>query len=262
LRQVCLTTNWHDGCSTIEPTRNINVKVIRTFISFRLLAIFLLAIASPGKAHETEKSQVHHQSADAIYKELNGIDKNLHREIRQTAGRKRATASLDDLKIKYDLSRKNHQCPIYFGQANAQSRFSGSGKFSRIPLADLAAKLKAGDLTPDDVPIEFIWIDGKKVTLNNRSLTALYKAGKRPTKLIDRTEAPSAQLHEELANTLRRLEGMAGKPSTEMLVRTEGLGPDGQPKEASDWDAPIGEIVSMPEDLLVQARTCEEEAER
>jgi hypothetical protein len=234
---------------------------MRTFISFWLLATFLLAIASPGEAQETEKSQVD-QTADAIYKELTGIDKNLHRHVRQTAGRKRATASLDDLKTKYDLSRKNHSCPIYFGQATAQSRFSGSGKFSRIAFVDLAAKLKAGDLTPDDVPIEFFWIDGKRVTLNNRSLTALYKAGKRPTKVINVLEDPSAQSPAALANTLRRLEVMAGKPSTEMLVRTAGLGPDGQPREASDWDAPIGEIVSMPEDLLIEARTCEKEAER
>jgi hypothetical protein len=97
---------------------------------------------------------------------------------------------------------------------------------------------------------------------HNRSLTALYKAGKRPTKLIDRTETHSSQSPEELASVLLRLEGMAGKPSTEMLVRTEGLGPDGQPKDASDWDAPIGEIVSMPEDLLTEARTCEKEVER
>jgi hypothetical protein len=222
-----------------------------------LLATFFLATASSAKPQEIEKSRVD-QSADAIYKELNGIDKNLHREIRQTAGRKPATASLDDLKTKYDLSRKNHKCPVYFGQANAQSRFSGSGRFSRMALAELAAKLKAGDLTPDDFPIQFVWIDGKRVTINNRSLTALYKAGKRPTRLIDRTETPSAQSHEELASALRRLEGMAGKPSTEMLVRIAGLGPDGQPKEPSDWDAPIGEIVSMPDDLLMEARTCEQ----
>jgi hypothetical protein len=222
-----------------------------------LLATFFLATSCVG-TRETEKSYYVDQSADGIYKELNGIDKNLHREIRQTAGRKPVTTSLDDLKIKYDLSRKHHKCPIYFGQANAQSRFSGSGRFTRMALADLAAKLKAGELTPDDFPIQFIWVDGRRVTLNNRSLTALYKAGKRPTKLIDRTETPSAQSHEELASALRRLEGMAGKPSTEMLVRSAGLGTDGQPKEPSDWDAPIGEIVSMPDDLLIEARTCEQ----
>jgi hypothetical protein len=222
-----------------------------------VLATFFLATACLVGSQNTEKNYVD-QTADAIYKELNGIDKNLHREIRQTAGRRPVTTSLDDLQIKYDMSRKDHKCPIYFGQANAQSRFSGSGRFSRMALADLAAKLKAGDLTPDDFPIQFIWIDGKRVTLNNRSLTALYKAGKRPTKLIDRTETPSAQSHEELASALRRLEGMAGKPSTEMLVRTAGLGADGQPKEPSDWDAPIGEIVGMPDDLLMEARTCEQ----
>jgi hypothetical protein len=188
------------------------------------------------------------------------MNQPIHFEITSMGGQ--VIQSRDDLKTKYDLSRKNHSCPIYFGQATAQSRFSGSGKFSRIAFVDLAAKLKAGDLTPDDVPIEFFWIDGKRVTLNNRSLTALYKAGKRPTKVINVLEDPSAQSPAALANTLRRLEGMAGKPSTEMLVRTAGLGPDGQPREASDWDAPIGEIVSMPEDLLIEARTCEKEAER
>jgi hypothetical protein len=226
-----------------------------------LLATLLLTTVCPAGAQEIEKSHAD-QTANAIYKELNGIDKNLHRQIRQTAGRKRTTTSLDDLKIKYDLSRKNHSCPVYFGQANAQSRFSGSGRFSRMALADLVTKLKAGDLTPDDFPIEFVWIDGKRVTLNNRSLTALYKAGKRPTKLIDRTEISSAQSLDELASVLRRLEGMAGKPSTEMLVRTAGLGPDGQPREPSDWDAPIGEIVSMPEDVLLEARTCEQGGRR
>jgi hypothetical protein len=222
-----------------------------------LLTTLLLTTVSLVGAQESQKGHVD-QTADAIYKELNGIDKSLHRKIRETAGRKPATTSLEDLKVKYDLSPKNHKCPIYFGQANAQSRFSGSGKFSRASLAELVAKLKAGDLTPDDFPIQFIWIDGKRVTINNRSLTALYKAGKRPTKLIDRTADLSAQSREELTSALRRLEGMAGKPSTEMLVRIPGLGADGRPKEASDWDAPIGEIVSMPEDLLKEARVCEQ----
>ena len=230
--------------------------VIRRIVVCLLIAALLPAVCVV-EAQETKKSHVD-QTADAIYKELNGIDKSLHRKIRETAGRKPATTSLDDLKMKYDLSPKNHKCPIYFGQANAQSRFSGSGKFSRASLAELVAKLKAGDLTPDDFPIQFIWIDGKRVTINNRSLTALYKAGKRPTKLIDRTADLSAQSREELTSALRRLEGMAGKPSTEMLVRIPGLGADGRPKEASDWDAPIGEIVSMPEDLLKEARVCEQ----
>ena len=234
--------------------------VIRRIVVCLLIAALLPAVCVV-EAQETNKSHVD-QTADAIYKELNGIDKSLHRKIRQTAGRKPATTSLEDLKIKYDLSPKNHKCPIYFGQANAQSRFSGSGKFSRASLAELVAKLKAGDLTPDDFPIQFIWIDGKRVTINNRSLTALYKAGKRPTKLIDRTADLSAQSREELTSALRRLEGMAGKPSTEMLVRIPGLGADGRPKEASDWDAPIGEIVSMPTDLLMEARTCEQGSRR
>jgi len=252
------TAKWRDDCS--ESRYAESSKIMRRFSSYWLLAIFLLAIPFRGDTQETEKTEIH-QSADVIYKELNGIDRSHHRQIRKTAGRQPSTASLDDLKNKYDLAPKNHQCPIYFGQANAQSRFSGSGKFSKMPLADLAAKLKAGEVTPDDVPIEFIWIDGKRVTLNNRSLTALYKAGKRPTRLIDVSKESSVQAN-ALADALRRLEGMAGKPSTEMLVRTPGLGSDGRFREASDWDAPIGEIVSMPGDLLIEARTCDRQVGR
>jgi hypothetical protein len=47
-----------------------------------------------------------------------------------------------------------------------------------------------------------------------------------------------------------------------MLVRTRGLGRDGRLKEATDWDAPIGEIVSMPDDLLQLARSCQRGEQR
>jgi hypothetical protein len=57
---------------------------------------------------------------------------------------------------------------------------------------------------------------------------------------------------------LRRLEVMGGKPSTEMLVRTGGISFDGRLTEASDWNVPMGEIVSMPDDLLIEASTCKQ----
>lgn len=222
--------------------------------SVSLLVCFNVALAQ--RAHNS----VPESTPDAIYQELTGIDKNQHRAIRRSEGTKRVLKSVDELKTKYDMTPRSHDCPVYFGQANIQTQFSESGKFRKASLDGVAAMLKTGKIHPDDVPIHFLWLNGKRVTVNNRSLTALYKAGMRPTKLIDQTGKLPAQGSESLEAVLRRLEAMAGKPSTEMLVRTAGVGNDGQPRQANDWDAPIGDIVSMPEDVLQHARSCDRTA--
>lgn len=228
----------------------------------RRIGIYFFALLLTAGAVTIARGQVAQKthvddSLDQIYLELNGIDKNLHREIRETLGSKHVTISVDQLKTKYDLSPRNYNCPVYFGQPSVQPHFSEVGLFHGASLGDLTAKLKSGELKPDDIPIQFIWVDGKKVTVNNRSLTVLYKARMRPTKSIDRTNSLPFQGRESLEEVLQRLESMAGKPSTEMLVRTQGIGRDGRAKEASDWDAPVGEIVTMPNDLLQLARSCQ-----
>jgi hypothetical protein len=111
-------------------------------------------------------------------------------------------------------------------------------------------------LVPDQVPVHFVWANGRRVTLNNRSLTVLYKAGKSPTRLIDRTSDIPLHGPDSVEELLHRLEGMGGFPSTEVLVRAAGPGRDGKMKKDTDWDAPIGEIVSMPDALQQQARAC------
>jgi hypothetical protein len=201
-------------------------------------------------------------TSDLVYTQLNGIDRYLHREIRQTDGSRPVTTPLEPLLLKYDRSPRNDDCPVYFGQASVQFKFGEDGRFPSTPLKEIAAKLRAGEIKADEIAVQFMWINGKRVTINNRSLTVLYMAGMRPTKLIDRTENPAARSPGTLLEVLRRLEGMAGKPSTEMLVRTRGLGRDGRLKEATDWDAPIGEIVSMPDDLLQLARSCQRGEQR
>jgi hypothetical protein len=160
------------------------------------------------------------------------------------------------LRAKYDLSARSGNCPVFFAQANVTPRFSGDGNFRSAPLDEIVSKLISGDLAPDQVPIHFVWANGRRVTLNNRSLTVLYKAGKSPTRLIDRTSDIPLHGPDSVEELLRRLEGMGGFPSTEMLIRTAGIGRDGKIKKDTDWDAPIGEIVSMPEALLDEARTC------
>ena len=233
---------------TIRRPRTLETRLLQFAAGIFLWAGAALAQPAPEKEFTGTPA--------AIYEELIGLDQARHREIRQNVGSKRVTTSLDELKKRYDLSPRSHDCPVYFGQASVQMQFSGSGIFRNASLFEIAAKLKAGEIKPDDVPIQFVWVDGRRVTVNNRSLTALYMAGMRPTKLTDQTGKLPLQGSESLEEDLRRLEAMAGKPSTEMLVRVAGVGSDGRPREAIDWDAPVGAIVSMPDELLGHARIC------
>lgn len=146
------------------------------------VSIFVGAgIAQPAANNDSERA------ARAIYKELVGLDRTRHREVRQTEGAERVSKTLDQLKSKYDLTPRRHDCPLFFGQASVQSQFSSSGIFQKASISDVAAMLKAGKISPAIVPVGFVWVVGKRVSVNNRSLTALYKAGLRPTKLLDRS---------------------------------------------------------------------------
>src|SRR5918994_6359228 len=59
-------------------------------------------------------------TSDLVYTQLNGIDRYLHREIRQTDGSRPVTTPLEPLLLKYDRSPRNDDCPVYFGQASVQ----------------------------------------------------------------------------------------------------------------------------------------------
>ena len=222
--------------------------------SFALLAI--LACGQPQLSQVTPPTQGASTRAEETYLEINGIARESHREIRQTTGTRLNDSPLETLRPKYDLSPRRGNCPVYFAQANVTPRFSPEGNFHSTPLDEVVSKLNSGDVVPDQLPIHFIWVNGRRVTLNNRSLTVLYKAGKSPTRLIDRTSDIPLHGPDSLEELLHRLEGMGGYASTEMLIRTAGPGRDGKIKKDTDWDAPIGEIVSMPEALLAQARAC------
>lgn len=75
----------------------------------------------------------------------------------------------------------------------------------------------AGKLSADSLPIEYIVRDGKMITMNNRSLTALSKANMKPTVLIDIT---GNTINE--AKLTQRLAEMGGQPSESILVRKLG----------------------------------------
>jgi peptidoglycan hydrolase-like protein with peptidoglycan-binding domain len=140
-------------------------------------------------------------------------------------------------KFDYDLTPgRDVGQPIKFGQPSVNPNFSHDGKFSGASIDELAAKLKSGELSPDEFPVRYIWVNGEKTVVNNRSLTTLSKAGMKPTKTIDMTGKLPKEGDDSLPSVLQRLNEMGGKPSDTMPVRT-----------AKDWSSPIRETVSLPE---------------
>ena len=103
---------------------------------------------------------------------------------------------------------------VYFGQKSVSPEFSKGGAFKGQSIQSISEKLSSGSLSPDDVPIEYIFRDGKMITINNRSLTALSKAELKPSKLIDVT----GNVLEETRLT-QRLNEMGGVPSESIFVR-------------------------------------------
>ncbi len=64
-----------------------------------------------------------------------------------------------------------------FAQRTYSPMFSKGGKFSNRRVRDVAADLKSGKMTVEDVPIDYIVRDGHVLILNTRSAHALIRAG-------------------------------------------------------------------------------------
>jgi hypothetical protein len=144
-----------------------------------------------------------------------------------------------DTKYKYDTTpRKDEGQPILFGQVGVSPDFSSKGRWKGASISKLAGELKAGNLSPDDFPVQFIWVNGEKVVVNNRSLTTLSKAGKKPTVMQDMTGKLPKDKNDadNLCSVLKRLDEMGGKPSKKMPLRAENR-----------RDSPIAEVVDLVE---------------
>jgi RHS repeat-associated protein len=64
-----------------------------------------------------------------------------------------------------------------YAQRTFSSSFSSGGTFAGQTVEDVAAQLRAGTLTPAEVPIQYIVKDGNTLMLNTRSAQALEQAG-------------------------------------------------------------------------------------
>ncbi|MBQ3513204.1 MAG: hypothetical protein IJA32_05310, partial [Lachnospiraceae bacterium] len=103
---------------------------------------------------------------------------------------------------------------VYFGQKAVSPNFSSQGTFKGASIQSVADRLASGELSADNLPIEYIVRDGKMITMNNRSLTALSKANMKPTVLIDITGDAANE-----AKLTQRLSEMGGQPSESILIR-------------------------------------------
>ena len=134
-----------------------------------------------------------------------GVGKALDKGIGKLAGKfagKSGTASNDK---------------VYFGQQAVSPNFSPQGTFKGASIQSVADRLASGELSADNLPIEYIVRDGKMITMNNRSLTALSKANMKPTVLIDITGDVANE-----AKLTQRLSEMGGQPSESILIRKIG----------------------------------------
>jgi hypothetical protein len=91
-----------------------------------------------------------------------------------------------------------------FAQRSASRRFSGRGDFRGKTIDDVAAELRSGKLTPEDVPIDAINREGHSLILNTRSSLALEEAGvpRSEWKVTNRTG--QFDYERRLADQLRR----------------------------------------------------------
>jgi RHS repeat-associated protein len=75
--------------------------------------------------------------------------------------------------------------PILFGQKRVGLAFRQYSKASEAirgrTLVEVAEDLKAGRISPDDLPIDYFVRNGQKIAINNRGLGALTLAGMEPT---------------------------------------------------------------------------------
>lgn len=113
---------------------------------------------------------------------------------------------------------------VLFGQASVARTFTTAERGSTFEFAgqsitDVAAGLRSGAISPGQIPVRVVNIEGQLVAVNNRSLTALKRAGMQPTNIIDLSSNAGV-----VQKVRGRLDAMGGVPS--QTIRIRGAGPD------------------------------------
>lgn len=113
---------------------------------------------------------------------------------------------------------------VLFGQASVARTFTtaeagSTFKYAGQSIADVAAGLRSGAISASEIPVEVVNIGGRLVAVNNRSLTALTRAGLSPTHIIDVSGNAAT-----VEKVLGRLAEMGGTPSATIRIRGMGAG--------------------------------------
>lgn len=176
---------------------------------------------------QTMFTGVHHKTATSQGLEMTGMSPqmaNLFDTSLSMAGSmggiaalRTAEASIPNLQFP-KCYQPDYQIPsnsqILFGQKTVASTFSKEGEFAykSWSISAVSKGLRNGSISPNELPIEIFIRDKQIVTLNNRSLLTLRRAGMQPTKIINRTSSW------EYENTLIwHLRG--GQPSDVIRIR-------------------------------------------
>ncbi len=82
---------------------------------------------------------------------------------------------------------------VAFSQTTASPWFHAEGDFAGQTISDVASQLRTGVLSPADVPVQSVTLDGVTLIVNTRSSLALMQAGISPSNWwwIDMTANPS-----------------------------------------------------------------------
>jgi hypothetical protein len=113
---------------------------------------------------------------------------------------------------------------VLFGQASVARTFTtaeagSTFRFAGQSIAEVAAGLRSGTISASEIPVAVVRINGQFVAVNNRSLTALTRAGLKPTNIIDLSGDPAV-----IQKVLGRLSEMGGQASK--TIRIRGAGPN------------------------------------
>ena len=110
---------------------------------------------------------------------------------------------------------------IHFGQKRIAPTFrlysEGSELIRGRSLVDVAEDLKAGVISPNDLPVSYFVEGGKKIAVNNRGLAALRLAGMEPTiaSKVPATSELLARLAERPIDSFHRIPGLRIAVTTE-----------------------------------------------
>ena len=136
-----------------------------------------------------------------------------------------AVVGVGALAVRHAVKKRGARAgDILFGQKGVSRTFTSAERgstfdFAGQPISKVAEGLRTGGIDPDQLPIQYIVRDGQRITLNNRSLTALRQAGLSPTRTIDVTG--DAVLEARLTT---RLAEMGGAPADVIRVRGGPVG--------------------------------------